>query len=155
VFVTGVIGGLSRREVARRFDSIVAFAELENFIDDPLRTYSSGMQLRLAFAVAVHVEPDILLIDEVLSVGDFGFQRKCLDRISEFKRSGCTILLISHDLAQVEELCDEVIWLQQGHLAAHGDPKAVVDQYVAAMSPKSTSEHPVQASSINETASGG
>ncbi|MBA2411100.1 MAG: ABC transporter ATP-binding protein [Gammaproteobacteria bacterium] len=137
VFVTGVIGGLSRREVARRFDSIVAFAELEDFMDDPLRTYSSGMQLRLAFAVAVHIEPDILLIDEVLSVGDLAFQRKCVERISEFKQSGCTILLISHDIAQVEQLCDEVIWLQHGHLAAHGNPKAVVEQYKSAMAPES------------------
>ena len=102
--------------VIERFDSIVAFAELEKFIDHPLRTYSTGMQMRLAFAVAVHVEPEILLIDEVLSVGDLAFQRKCLDRIAQFKAQGCSILLVSHEASLVRELCDQALWLDAGRL---------------------------------------
>ena len=92
VFVNGVISGLTRREVAERFDSIVAFAELESFIDNPIRTYSTGMQMRLGFAIAIHARPELLLIDEILSVGDHSFQRKCLERIARFKAEGCTIL---------------------------------------------------------------
>jgi len=122
VFVSGVIAGLTRHEVAQRFDSIVAFAELQQSIDSPLRTYSSGMQMRLAFAVAIHTEPEILLIDEVLAVGDLAFQRKCLQRIARFKAEGCTILLVSHDATLIQQLCDEVLWLRGGRLVAHGDP---------------------------------
>src|SRR3989442_354621 len=133
VFVSGVIAGLTRHEVAQRFDSIVAFAELQQSIDSPLRTYSSGMQMRLAFAVAIHTEPEILLIDEVLAVGDLAFQRKCLQRIAQFKAEGCTILLVSHDATLIQQLCDEVLWLRGGRLVAHGDPEVVVGQYVAEM----------------------
>ena len=134
VFIVGVIAGLTRREVARRFEAIVAFAELEAFIDSPLRTYSSGMQMRLAFAVAAHTEPQILLIDEVLAVGDLAFQHKCIERIVEFQKAGCTIMLVSHDLPLVRRLCDEVIWLRSGQVVAHGPAEVVVDQYVAEMS---------------------
>jgi len=130
VFVAGVVAGLTRRDVVERFDSIVAFAELETFIDDPLRTYSTGMQMRLAFAVAVHVDPEILLIDEVLSVGDLGFQRKCLDRIADFKAHGCSILLVSHEASLVRELADEVLWLNGGRLVLRGKAAVVVDKYV-------------------------
>lgn len=133
VFINGVISGLTRREVEQRFEEIVAFAELEEFIDNPLRTYSSGMQMRLGFAVAAHIEPEILLIDEVLAVGDIAFQQKCLDRITQFKAEGCTILLVSHDTSSVRQLCDEVIWLRRGQLVAHGPADVVVDQYVAEM----------------------
>jgi lipopolysaccharide transport system ATP-binding protein len=133
VYLSGVIAGLTRREVARRFDSIVAFAELENFIDSPLRTYSSGMQMRLAFAVATHTDPDILLIDEVLSVGDAAFQQKCLKVIHEFKMRGCAILLISHDMYQIQSMCDEVYWLKSGQAVAHGAPQAICAQYTQAM----------------------
>jgi lipopolysaccharide transport system ATP-binding protein len=131
LFVTGVINGLTRREVAERFDSIVAFAELESFIDNPLRTYSTGMQMRLAFAVSVHAEPEILLIDEVLSVGDLAFQRKCLDRINRFKAEGCAIILVSHEASLIRDLCDEALWLSAGRLMAHGEADMVVNQYVA------------------------
>lgn len=131
VFVTGVVSGLTRREVAERFDSIVAFAELEEFMDNPLRTYSTGMQMRLAFAVAVHTQPEILLIDEVLSVGDLAFQRKCLERIARFKAEGCSILLVSHEASLIRELCDEALWLSKGRLKAHGAADVVVSQYVA------------------------
>lgn len=131
IFISGVLAGFTRQEVARRFDSIVAFSELESFIDDPLRTYSTGMQMRLAFAVAIHAEPEILLIDEVLSVGDRSFERKCLERIARYRAEGYTIILVSHDLTMVRELCDEVIWLRDGQLAAQGSPDLVVDQYIA------------------------
>jgi lipopolysaccharide transport system ATP-binding protein len=133
VFVAGVIAGLTRNEVTKRFDSIVAFSELEEFIDTPLRTYSTGMQLRLAFAVFVHMDPEILLIDEVLAVGDVSFQRKCLDRIAEFKARGCTIIIVSHDCALVRKLCDEALWLRAGRAVTCGAPEAVVSQYMAEM----------------------
>ncbi|NCC31228.1 MAG: ABC transporter ATP-binding protein, partial [Chloroflexia bacterium] len=133
IFISGVISGMLRSEVEQRFDEIVDFAELDDFIDSPLRTYSTGMQMRLAFAVAVHIDPQILLVDEVLAVGDIAFQRKCLDRIAQFKTQGCTILLVSHDPGQMRGLCDEVIWLRHGEVAAHGPTEMVMDEYVAAM----------------------
>jgi len=108
----------------------VAFAELEAWIESPLRTYSSGMQMRLAFSIAVHVEPEILLIDEVLSVGDLSFQHKSFARIAEFKARGCTIVVISHETACMRELCDEALLLQGGRLVAHGSTADVVDQYM-------------------------
>jgi lipopolysaccharide transport system ATP-binding protein len=114
-------------------DSIVDFAELQQFVDMPLRTYSTGMQMRLAFAIAIHTRPDILLIDEVLAVGDLKFQRKCIERIAQFKAEGCTIFLVSHDTVLVRQLCDEVLWLRQGQLAGLGNPELVVGQYVAEM----------------------
>jgi len=135
VYVNGVINGLTRREITHRFDSIVAFAELEEFIDSPLRTYSTGMQMRLAFAVATHTHPDILLIDEVLAVGDLAFQRKCLDRIGQFKSEGCSIVLVSHDTGLVAELCDEALWLRAGRVAAYGSGEDVVKRYVNETAP--------------------
>jgi lipopolysaccharide transport system ATP-binding protein len=132
--ITGVISGLTKAEVAAQFDAMVRFAELEDFIDSPLRTYSSGMIMRLAFAVAAHIEPEVLLIDEVLSVGDLAFQEKCLERIRSFKARGCTIVLVSHDAEQVAELCDEALWLHAGRLVAHGPAPQVVTQYAAEMS---------------------
>lgn len=134
ILLNGVISGLTRQEVSDRFDEIVAFAELEDFIHNPLRTYSTGMQMRLAFAVAVHIDPDILLIDEVLAVGDIAFQHKCLERIAQFKEQGCAILLVSHDSSTVEQLCDEVIWLKNGRSVAHGAANVVVQQYTNEMS---------------------
>src|SRR4029450_13073347 len=107
VAINGIMLGLSRREVEDRFDEIVAFAELEDFIDATVKTYSSGMYMRLGFAVAIHVDPDVLLIDEVLAVGDEGFTHKCLDKFAEFKRRGKTILLVTHSLSLVERFCDE------------------------------------------------
>lgn len=131
IFVSGVINGLTRREVAEQFDAIVAFAEVEEFIDFPLRTYSTGMQMRLAFAVATHTHPQILLIDEVLAVGDVAFQRKCFDRIGRFKAEGCTIVLVTHDTALVAKMCDEALWLHGGRLVAYGAASEVADQYIA------------------------
>jgi lipopolysaccharide transport system ATP-binding protein len=131
VYVSGAIAGLARREIDQRLEAIVAFAELEQFIDSPLRTYSSGMQMRLGFSVAVHTRPEILLIDEVLAVGDLAFQQKCTERIARFKADGCAILLVSHDPALVRELCDETLWLRAGRVAAHGNAETVVAQYLA------------------------
>jgi lipopolysaccharide transport system ATP-binding protein len=130
VFVSGVVHGLTRAQVRARFDSIVAFAEMEQFIDSHVRIYSSGMAMRLRFAVAIHMEPEILLIDEVLSVGDAAFQQKCLERIRQFKASGCTIVLISHGLDQIREMCDKAICLEAGRIVAQGDPSFVVEQYL-------------------------
>ncbi len=133
VFVTAIVGGLPRREVARRFDQIVAFAELEAFIDNPVRTYSSGMMMRLAFSVAVHTDPKILLVDEFLSVGDLSFQTKCLNRIMDMKEQGCSIVLVSHDVGQVERLCDRALWLKRGTVVAYGEPAVVAGQYTMEM----------------------
>jgi ABC-type polysaccharide/polyol phosphate transport system ATPase subunit len=130
VAINGVMLGLTRREIDRRFDEIVEFAELADFIDDPVKTYSSGMYMRLGFAVAIHVEPDVLLIDEVLAVGDEAFTRKCLDKISEFRRRGRTILFVTHTLGLVEKMCDEALWLRHGQPAGSGDPKRVIDSYL-------------------------
>ncbi|CAN5675968.1 ABC transporter ATP-binding protein [soil metagenome] len=131
VFINGIMLGLSKREVARRFDEIVEFAELQEFIDAPVKTYSSGMYMRLGFAVAIHVDPDVLLVDEVLAVGDEGFTHRCLDKFAEFKRRGKTILLVTHSLGLVERFCDEALWLDAGRRKGMGDPKRIVAGYVA------------------------
>lgn len=136
IFVTAIVAGLRRREVARRFDKIVEFAELESFIDNPVRTYSTGMTMRLAFSVAVHTDPHILLVDEFLSVGDIAFQNKCLDRIAQMKAQGCAIVLVSHDAGQVGRLCDRALWLKQGTVMAYGEPTVVVGQYTTEMQTK-------------------
>ena len=130
VAINGIMLGLSRREVDERFDEIVAFAELQDFIDAPVKTYSSGMYMRLGFAVAIHVDPDVLLIDEVLAVGDEAFTRKCLDKIGEFRRRGKTIVLVTHSLGLVEKMCDQALWLRHGRLVDQGDPRRVVDAYL-------------------------
>ena len=131
VWVSAIISGLTRQEMLQKFDSIVSFSELNEFIDYPLHTYSTGMQMRLAFAIAVHVEPEVLMIDEVLSVGDQSFQRKCLERIARFKANGCTIILVSHDIDVIRDLCDEALFLRAGRLIAHGPADAVTDQYLS------------------------
>jgi ABC-type polysaccharide/polyol phosphate transport system ATPase subunit len=133
VFINGIMLGLSKREIQARFDEIVEFAELRDFIDAPVKTYSSGMYMRLGFAVAIHVDPDVLLVDEVLAVGDEGFTHKCLDKFGEFRRRGKTILLVTHSLSLVERFCDEALWLDAGCARAHGDPKRVVDAYLMAV----------------------
>jgi ABC-type polysaccharide/polyol phosphate transport system ATPase subunit len=133
VYINGIMLGLTRREVQQRFDDIVDFAELRDFIDAPVKTYSSGMYMRLGFAVAIHVDPDVLLIDEVLAVGDEGFTHKCLDKFAEFRRRGKTILLVTHSLGLVERLCDEALWIDAGHAREHGDPRRVIDAYLTAV----------------------
>jgi len=129
VFLNGAILGLAQEEVRDRFEEIVRFAELEEFIDSPVRTYSSGMYVRLGFSVAVNVDPEILLIDEVLAVGDESFSHKCEDKINEFKRVGKTIFLVTHDLGAVERFCHRAVWLEEGRIRAEGEPLRVSDDY--------------------------
>jgi homopolymeric O-antigen transport system ATP-binding protein len=131
VFVSGIVAGLKRREVARCFDSIVSFAELDGFLDDPMRTYSTGMQMRLAFSVFVHAQPDVLLMDEVLAVGDHMFQTKCLELIKRFKSEGRTIVLVTHAPGLVTTFCDQALWLRAGRVAGLGNPEQVVAAYLA------------------------
>jgi len=151
VFVCGVVAGLTRREVARCFDSIVKFAELAQFIDNPVRTYSTGMQMRLAFAVAVHTQPHVLLVDEFLSVGDLSFQSKCLERIDQLKAQGCAIVYISHSVEQVQELCDQVLWLRKGQVVAYGEPEVVVGQYLAEMRSETQQRTPIRPPQLTKT----
>jgi ABC-type polysaccharide/polyol phosphate transport system ATPase subunit len=129
LMLAGVMHGLTKEQVLERFDEIVSFAELEDVIDDPVRTYSSGMFMRLGFSVAVHTDPDILLVDEVLAVGDAGFVAKCKDRIGELRKQGKTLILVTHDLDSVERWCDEAIWLHQGEVKDRGFPRRVIDAY--------------------------
>jgi ABC-type polysaccharide/polyol phosphate transport system ATPase subunit len=133
VFINGIMLGLSKREIQERFDEIVDFAELREFIDAPVKTYSSGMYMRLGFAVAINVDPDVLLVDEVLAVGDEGFTHKCLDKFGEFRRRGKTILLVTHSLNLIERFCDEAVWLDAGEKLAEGDPKRVIGAYLTAV----------------------
>jgi len=130
VFINGMMLGLSKREIGNRFDEIVAFAELEEFIDAPVKTYSSGMYMRLGFAVAINVDPDVLIVDEVLAVGDEAFAHKCFDKLAEFRRRGRTVLLVTHSLDLVTRLCDEALWLDTGVIREQGDPKRIVDAYL-------------------------
>lgn len=129
VYLAGAMYGLSRKEIDSRFDHIVEFAELEHVIDEPVRTYSSGMFMRLGFSLAVHTNPDVLIIDEVLAVGDAAFVVKCEDRIAELKRLGKTLLLVTHDLDAVVRWCDEAIWLDKGTVKERGEPRRVLDAY--------------------------
>jgi lipopolysaccharide transport system ATP-binding protein len=133
-FLSGAILGMSKSEIHRKFDEIVAFAEVEKFIDTPLKHYSSGMQMRLAFAVAAHVEPEILLIDEVLSVGDLEFQKKCLGKMSEVAKGGRTIIFVSHQMNQIRRLCERVLWIDAGQLRCQGLTSEITAQYEAASS---------------------
>jgi lipopolysaccharide transport system ATP-binding protein len=129
LFIGGVIAGLSYREVAAKFDEILAFSELEDFIDSPVRTYSAGMKLRLGFAAAVHGPPGVLLIDEVLSVGDGAFQAKCLQRIRRYKEEGAAIVVVTHDLGQMTAVCDAAIWLKRGTIMEEGPSDLVANSY--------------------------
>ena len=129
VFVEGTILGLSRRQIARRLESIVEFAELGEYVDQPLRTYSSGMFMRLAFAVAIHVDPDVLLVDEVFAVGDEAFVAKCQERIERFRAAGGTILLVSHDLSSIARWCERTLWLHEGRVRAIGPSGEVTRAY--------------------------
>jgi lipopolysaccharide transport system ATP-binding protein len=131
VFFNGAILGMKRREIERKFDEIIAFAEVERFIDTPVKRYSSGMQLRLAFAVAAHLEPEILIVDEVLAVGDAAFQRKCLGKMGEVSGHGRTVLLVSHNMSAVTALADSCLWLDSGRVRHIGEPSAVVAEYLS------------------------
>jgi ABC-type polysaccharide/polyol phosphate transport system ATPase subunit len=129
VWINAALLGLSRSEVRQRFDAIVEFSGIADFIHEPLRTYSSGMTMRLAFAVAINVNPDILIIDEVLGVGDHAFFQKCLERIMRFRSEGKTILCVSHSLGTLKDLCSQAIWLDHGRLVQTGPVRELIDAY--------------------------
>jgi lipopolysaccharide transport system ATP-binding protein len=129
IYLNGAILGMSRREIGRKFDAIVAFAEVERFLDTPVKRYSSGMYVRLAFAVAAYLEPEILIVDEVLAVGDMAFQRKCMGRMREVGRTGCTVLFVSHNMAAVESLCSRAILLEEGRVVQDGEVSDLIDEY--------------------------
>src|SRR5262249_54129344 len=130
VYLNGSILGMSKREIDKRFDDIVGFAGLEEFIDTPVKNYSSGMFVRLGFSVAITVEPDILMIDEILAVGDESFQLKCMEKFAEIRRSGRTIVLVSHGLDAVRNVCDRAVWLDQGSMMKEGESQEVVTSYL-------------------------
>ena len=132
-FLSGAILGMSKREIASKFDEIVAFAELEKFIDTPVKHYSSGMYVRLAFAVAAHLEPEILLVDEVLAVGDINFQKKCLGKMGDVARAGRTVVLVTHQMNQIRRLCNRVVWIDDGQVRQNGTAHEVVSAYESAM----------------------
>ena len=144
ITINGIILGMSRREIRDRMDEIIDFSELGDFIDEPVRTYSSGMYARLAFSVATHVDPELLIIDEILSVGDEHFSRKSTAKMEEFRRAGKTILLVTHDLGSLEAHCDEAAWLDAGTLKAYGDPAFVLSEYR-----KAVAESEVQAETMS------
>jgi ABC-type polysaccharide/polyol phosphate transport system ATPase subunit len=130
IFLNGSILGIGRREMARKYDEIVAFSELERFIDTPVKHYSSGMYMRLGFSVAISIDPDVLIVDEVLAVGDEAFQRKCLEKIAEFRRRGKTILFVSHAMGTIEALCDRVVWLHGGYVREQGPARRTIQAYM-------------------------
>jgi lipopolysaccharide transport system ATP-binding protein len=132
-YLSGSILGMGKREIDRKFDEIVAFAEIDKFIDTPVKHYSSGMYVRLAFAVAAHLEPEILLVDEVLAVGDINFQKKCLGKMGDVARQGRTVVLVSHQMNQMRRLCNRVVWIDDGHVHLAGATHEVVSAYEAAM----------------------
>jgi ABC-type polysaccharide/polyol phosphate transport system ATPase subunit len=131
LYLSGAILGMSKLEIDQKFDEIVAFSEVEKFLDTPLKHYSTGMMMRLAFAVAAHLEPEILLVDEVLAVGDLEFQKKCLGKMGEVAKGGRTILFVSHQMIQIRRLCDRALWLHEGAIRAEGPPGEVVAAYEA------------------------
>jgi len=133
VFLNAAILGMGRRDIALRFDDIVEFSGLESFIDSPVKTYSSGMYIRLAFAVAINVDPQLLIIDEILAVGDVSFQQKCLEKFVDFRNEGRTIILVTHAMNSVRDMCDRAIWLKAGVITGEGDPAELVEAYTEMM----------------------
>ncbi len=130
IFLNGTILGMTRAEIQKKFDEIVAFAEVEKFLDTPVKRYSSGMYVRLAFAVAAHLEPEILLVDEVLAVGDAAFQKKCLGKLGDVAKTGRTVLFVTHNMGSVQGLCERIIWLEKGRIEADGEPEQTVQNYL-------------------------
>ena len=133
ILLNGILLGMLKREVEEKIDSIIEFSELEEFINQPIRTYSSGMLARLGFSVAVHCEPDILLLDEVLSVGDQDFQKKCIKKMLRFKRSDKTIVFVSHSEEQIKQICERILWIDQGEIGADGETEAIISDYLNKM----------------------
>lgn len=150
VYINGIMLGLTKKEITEKFEDIVRFAELEEFIDAPVKTYSSGMYMRLGFSIAINVNPEILLIDEVLAVGDASFVPKCLDRIDDFRRRNKTILFVSHDLSTVEKICDRVAWLREGKIQRIGEPKRVNDAYLQDIAEKKEEDFQIREKDIQE-----
>ncbi len=136
IYINASIFGLTRGEINKRMEDIIAFSELEEFIDNPVRTYSSGMYMRLAFSIAINVDADILLVDEILTVGDFNFQAKCFNRLREVKASGTTIVIVSHSMEQIEQICDRSIWIHDGKIRREGRPRDVHPEYLDFMGEK-------------------
>lgn len=130
IYINASIFGLAKKEIDERLENVIAFSELEESIDHPVRTYSSGMYMRLAFSVAINVDADILLIDEILAVGDAGFQKKCFRRLKEIKEIGTTIVIVSHSMEQIEKNCDRSIWIHEGKIQAEGNPQEISVQYM-------------------------
>jgi lipopolysaccharide transport system ATP-binding protein len=139
-YLNGAVLGMSKAEINAKFDAIVAFAELERFLDTPVKRYSTGMYMRLAFAVAAHLEPDILFVDEVLAVGDAAFQKKCLGAMERVARQGRTVLFVSHNMAAVQSLCSRLLWLHQGRVVADGRPAAVIGDYLRTITSRGLQE---------------
>jgi len=133
IYLNATLLGHSQNEIVEKLDEIIAFAEIGDFIEAPLRTYSSGMQARLGFAVASAWQPDILILDEVLSVGDMAFQEKCFERMANFRNSGATVLMVSHAISQIRKLCQRALWLDQGEIKLQGDVTQVCDAYQEAL----------------------
>ncbi|HEV3075474.1 MAG TPA: ABC transporter ATP-binding protein [Thermoanaerobaculia bacterium] len=154
VYINGAVLGLSRRQIDRRYREIVEFSGLADFMEEPVKNYSSGMYVRLGFAVAIHTDPDVLLVDEVLAVGDEAFAHRCIRRIEEFLAAGRTLLLVSHSLDLVAELCDRVLWLDRGHQRLTGDPRRVIDAYLQAVAEEEGAEHLAAARANQEEAAG-
>ena len=138
IFLNAAILGMRRQEVQRKFDQIIEFSGVEQFIDTPVKRYSSGMYVRLAFAVAAHLEPDILIVDEVLAVGDASFQQKCLGKMEQVSRSGRTVLIVSHNMPMIEKLCERVLLLQQGRIVKQGDARSVIKHYASSCSERAS-----------------
>lgn len=133
IYINASIFGLTKKQIDERLDDIIRFSELEEFIDNPVRTYSSGMYMRLAFSVAINVDADVLLIDEILAVGDVNFQEKCFQKLKDVKRNGTTIVIVSHSLGQIEKICDRVIWIEKGLIKEDGLPRVVNKHYLEKM----------------------
>ena len=150
IFLNGAILGMRRAEISKRFDEIVAFAEVERFLDTPVKHYSSGMYVRLAFAVAAHLDPEILVVDEVLAVGDLTFQKKCLGKMSEVSRGGRTVLFVSHNMAAIENLCTRAVVLHQGELQFDGSSKEAIQYYLNSVSTRSGTGHVVELDGVGD-----
>jgi len=133
ILLNGILLGMTKKEILKKMDEIIEFSGLAEFVDQPLRTYSSGMVMRLAFSVVAHLDPDILLVDEILAVGDVNFQKKCIDKIMSFRNKGVTILLVSHSLEQVQKLCDRAMWIDEHKVKVIGDPEKVCKFYISTL----------------------
>lgn len=130
VYLNGAILGYSKREIEKKYQEIVDFAELHDYMNMPLKNFSSGMVARLGFAIAIDVNPDILLVDEILSVGDENFRKKCANKIQELREKGVTFVIVSHNMAQIKNLCQKAVWIEDSHMKAYGDSKEVCDEYI-------------------------